>query len=121
VSLFVLSPEIEHRDEVEVATGQSTKRFSTLNDKYLLRVYYLQAGYKKKSDINFFFAVIKAPVIPISLVPILLVLEGSIILVKPKVYFLTLNGHLAIFDFDICHPCTWTTRVTPQWHQLNIE
>jgi hypothetical protein len=25
-----------------------------------------------------------------------------------------LNGHLAIFDFDIGHPCT---RVTPQWHR----
>jgi hypothetical protein len=34
VSLFVLSPEIEDRDEVEVATRRSTKRLSTLNDKY---------------------------------------------------------------------------------------
>jgi hypothetical protein len=32
VSIFVLSPEIEDRDEVEVATGRSTKRPSTLND-----------------------------------------------------------------------------------------
>jgi hypothetical protein len=29
VSLFVLNPEIEDRDEVEVATGRSTKRPST--------------------------------------------------------------------------------------------
>jgi hypothetical protein len=28
----VLSPEIEDRDEVEVVTGRSTKRPSTLND-----------------------------------------------------------------------------------------
>jgi hypothetical protein len=28
----VLSPEIENRDEVEVATGRSTKTPSTLND-----------------------------------------------------------------------------------------
>jgi hypothetical protein len=32
----------------------------------------------------------------------------------------TLNGHLAIFDFDICHPCTWATRVTSYWHRLNL-
>jgi hypothetical protein len=38
-----------------------------------------------------------APVVPSSLV--------AILLVKSKVYFLTLNGQLAIFDFDICHPC----------------
>jgi hypothetical protein len=31
MSLFVLTPEIEDRDEVEVATGRSTKR-PTLND-----------------------------------------------------------------------------------------
>jgi hypothetical protein len=31
VSLFVVNPEIEDRDEVEVATGRSTKRPSTLN------------------------------------------------------------------------------------------
>jgi hypothetical protein len=30
----VLSPEIEDRDEVEVATGRSTKRPSTLNEIY---------------------------------------------------------------------------------------
>jgi hypothetical protein len=29
-------------------------------------------------------------------------------------------GHLAIVDFDNCHPCTWATRVTPQCHRLNI-
>jgi hypothetical protein len=34
VSLFVVSPEIEDRDEVEVATGRSTKRPSALNDIY---------------------------------------------------------------------------------------
>jgi hypothetical protein len=38
MSLFVLSPEIENRDEVEVATGRSTKRPSTLNDIYYLPV-----------------------------------------------------------------------------------
>jgi hypothetical protein len=32
--LFVLSPEIEDGDEVEVATGRITKRPSTLTDKY---------------------------------------------------------------------------------------
>jgi hypothetical protein len=32
VSLFVQSPKFEERDEVEVATGRSTKRPSTLND-----------------------------------------------------------------------------------------
>jgi hypothetical protein len=31
-----------------------------------------------------------------------------------KVYFLTLNGHLAIFDFDICHTCTWATCAIPR-------
>jgi hypothetical protein len=31
VSLFVVSPEIEDPDEVEVATGRSTKRPSSLN------------------------------------------------------------------------------------------
>jgi hypothetical protein len=41
--------------------------------------------------------------------------------IKSKIYFLTLNSHLAIFDFDICHPCTWATRVTPVWHRLNIR
>jgi hypothetical protein len=37
VSLFVLSPDIEDRDEVKVATGRSTKRPSTLNGT---RIYY---------------------------------------------------------------------------------
>jgi hypothetical protein len=46
----VLSPEIEDRDEVEVATGRSTKRPSTLNDIYLL--FYLLADHKKKSNMN---------------------------------------------------------------------
>jgi hypothetical protein len=32
VSLFVLSSEIKDRDKVEIATGRSTKRPSTLND-----------------------------------------------------------------------------------------
>jgi hypothetical protein len=42
VSIFVLivSPEIEDRNEVEVATGLSTKRPSTLNDIITLRVFY---------------------------------------------------------------------------------
>jgi hypothetical protein len=39
---FVLSPEIEDRDEVEVATGRSAKRFSTLTDTYIL--FYTQYG-----------------------------------------------------------------------------
>jgi hypothetical protein len=34
VSFFVLSPEIEDRDEVEVATGRNPKRPSALNDIY---------------------------------------------------------------------------------------
>jgi hypothetical protein len=46
VNLLVLSPEIEDRDEVEVATGRNTKIPSTLNDIYIL--FYLQADYKKK-------------------------------------------------------------------------
>jgi hypothetical protein len=37
VSLFVLSPEIEDRDEIKVATGRSTKRPSALNGT---RIYY---------------------------------------------------------------------------------
>jgi hypothetical protein len=49
VSLFVVSLEIEDRDAVEVATGRSTKRPSTLNDIIL---FYLQADNKKKSDMN---------------------------------------------------------------------
>jgi hypothetical protein len=53
VTLFVLSPGIEDRDEVEVATGRSTKRPSSLNDIPIL--FYLQADYKKKkSDMNSF-------------------------------------------------------------------
>jgi hypothetical protein len=44
VSFFVLSPEIEDRDEVEVAIGQSTKR-SALNDIIIL--FYLPEDYKK--------------------------------------------------------------------------
>jgi hypothetical protein len=75
----------------------------------------------------FKFTIFKASVfiLPSSLLAIFLILEGSIILLsrsllKSKVYFLTLNGHLAIFDFDICHPCTWATRVKLQWHRLNI-
>jgi hypothetical protein len=40
-------------------------------------------------------------------------------LLKSKVYYLTLNGRLAIFDFDISHPRTRVTRVTPQWHRSN--
>jgi hypothetical protein len=46
VNLFVLSPAIENRDEVEVATGRSTKRPSTPNDTYIL--FYLQGDHKKK-------------------------------------------------------------------------
>jgi hypothetical protein len=80
VSLFVLTPEIEDRDEVEM--------FSCCN-----------------IIINY-------------------ILQGSIILVKStkvyKVYFLTLNGPLPIFNFAICLPCTWATRVISQWHPLNI-
>jgi hypothetical protein len=34
VSLFVLSLEIEDRDEVEVVTERSTKRLSSLNEIY---------------------------------------------------------------------------------------
>jgi hypothetical protein len=45
VSLFVLSPEIEDRDGVEVATGRSTKRPTTLKNsiyglKILTKKYY---------------------------------------------------------------------------------
>jgi hypothetical protein len=43
--MFVLSPEIEDPDEVEVATGQSTKRPSTVND---IRVYYFIFKYITK-------------------------------------------------------------------------
>jgi hypothetical protein len=77
------------------------------------------SGLYKKSDMNSFIFFCSccccsyrqfSSVNPNSLVAILLVLEGSMRLVKStKVYFLTLYSHLAIFDFDICHPCTWTT------------
>jgi hypothetical protein len=50
VSLFVVSPKIEDRDEVEVATWQSTKRPSTLNDISIL--FFLQVDHKKNSDMN---------------------------------------------------------------------
>jgi hypothetical protein len=53
VSLFVLSSEIEHRDEVEVATGRNTKRPSTNNDI----IYYFifkRVTKKKKSEMNSF-------------------------------------------------------------------
>jgi hypothetical protein len=65
VSLFVLSTEIEDRDEIEAATGRSTKRPSTLNDIHTL--FYLQADHKKKSDMNLQFSNFKTPVIPNSL------------------------------------------------------
>jgi hypothetical protein len=32
-----------------------------------------------------------------------------------------LNAHLAIFDFDICHTCTWATRVGPVKYQVIIS
>jgi hypothetical protein len=44
VSLFLLSPESEDRNEVEGATGRSTKR-PTLNDIHIL--FYFQANQKK--------------------------------------------------------------------------
>jgi hypothetical protein len=50
VSLFVLSPEIEGRDEVEVATGRSTKKPSSPNDMY----YFIFKRITKKSDMNSF-------------------------------------------------------------------
>jgi hypothetical protein len=80
VSLFVLSPEIEDRDEVEVATGRSTRRPSALNDILF------SSGSQKKSNMNSFiyfsftaitlklqfsnlrFLNFKAPIIPTSLV-----------------------------------------------------
>jgi hypothetical protein len=40
----MVSLEIEDRDAVEVATGRSTKRPSTLND---ITLFYLQADNKK--------------------------------------------------------------------------
>jgi hypothetical protein len=40
VSVFVLSPDIEDRDGVEVATGRRTKRPSTLkNSLYGLKIF----------------------------------------------------------------------------------
>jgi hypothetical protein len=49
VSLFVVNPEIEDRDEVEVAAGRSTKRPSTPNDIYY---FIFKRITKKKSDMN---------------------------------------------------------------------
>jgi hypothetical protein len=72
VSLFVLSSEIEERDEVEVATGRSTKR----SESYYVYYFIFKRITKKRSDINSF---ISLTVIPSSLVAILLVLEGSVI------------------------------------------
>jgi hypothetical protein len=46
VSFFVLSPEIEDRDEVVVATGRRTKR-PTLNDIRVHILFYLPEDYKK--------------------------------------------------------------------------
>jgi hypothetical protein len=48
VSLFVLSPEIEDRDEAEIATGRSTKRPSTLN------TILSSSGSQKKDKTNLF-------------------------------------------------------------------
>jgi hypothetical protein len=49
----VPAPEIEDRDEVEVATGRSTKRPSTLNDVY----YFIFKRITKKigHELVFFF------------------------------------------------------------------
>jgi hypothetical protein len=83
VSLFVLSPEIEDRDKIEAAT--STTRPSTLND---ISYYFIFKRITKKigdepfflcNYSNLYFSNFKAPLIPTSLVAILLVLEGSII------------------------------------------
>jgi hypothetical protein len=77
MSLFVVSPEIEDRDEVEVATWQSTKRPSTLND---ISILFSSSGSQKKfghelTYLFFFscsyinkFVVFKALVISTSLV-----------------------------------------------------
>jgi hypothetical protein len=87
MSVFVLSPDIEDRDGVEVPTGRSTKRPSTLNDI----LFYLRADHKKKFEhiliylFSFTAVPVKwqfsnlqfSPVIPSSLVVILLVLGGS--------------------------------------------
>jgi hypothetical protein len=84
VSLFVLSSEIEDRDEVEVATGRSTRRPSTLNVYTMYFIFKMIT--KKKSDMNSFvffccsyseMTIFK--VLPSSFVVILLVLEGSTI------------------------------------------
>jgi hypothetical protein len=48
VNLFVLSPEIEDRDEVEVGEAQRDMH----NDICIL--FYLQADHKKKSNMNSF-------------------------------------------------------------------
>jgi hypothetical protein len=82
VSLFVLSPEMGDRDEVEAATGRSTKR-PTLNNMY----YFIFKRITKKSDMNSFIFfccsyskitifkltifTVKAPIIPSSLVILL--------------------------------------------------
>jgi hypothetical protein len=49
VSLFVLSPEIEDRDEVEIANGRSIKRLSALNDIMYI-VYYFFSNSVTKSN-----------------------------------------------------------------------
>jgi hypothetical protein len=49
VSLFVLNPEIEDRDEVEVDNWAKHKKTYS---EYVL--FYLQADHKKKSDMNSF-------------------------------------------------------------------
>jgi hypothetical protein len=51
-SLFVLSSEIEHRDEVEVETGRNTKRPSTNND--IIYYFIFKRVTKKKSEMNSF-------------------------------------------------------------------
>jgi hypothetical protein len=52
VSLFVLSPEIEDRDEVEVGNWAKHKK-TFYSERYNI-LFYLQADHKKKSDINSF-------------------------------------------------------------------
>jgi hypothetical protein len=49
VSLFLLSPESEDRNEVEVATGRSTKR-PTLNDTHIY--YFIFKRIKKKKEVS---------------------------------------------------------------------
>jgi hypothetical protein len=65
---------------------------------------------------NLQFSNFKAPVIASSLVAILFVLEGSILVKSTKVESLLFRFERppCYFRFDICHPCTWATRVTPQ-------